>query len=199
MYPPGPLIFSLSPVPLRRVSAFFLLQSSSQSLLLFYHNETLRPNVYHRCLDEFHKLRFYQQVFAWTSLFLTVLLPWPTFFFSPPEDRLPPSVVVNKGLVLDENSVKKLTTLQLSASDQDSEPGELIYRITKQTSLGHLEHAASPGSKTLTAGSVIPVMENAVITPCWFAQTNMLKVPHSKLTSKKRKKINIPLLKVLLS
>lgn len=119
------------------------------------------------------------------SLFLSVLLLWPTFFFSPPEDRLPPSVVVNKGLVLDENSVKKLTTLQLSASDQDSEPGELIYRITKQTSLGHLEHAASPGSKTLTAESVIPMMESVIIMPYWLAQTNMLKVPHSNLTSKK--------------
>lgn len=61
------------------------------------------------------------------------------------EDRLPPSVVVNKGLVLDENTVKKLTTLQLSASDQDSEPGELVYRITKQTTLGHLEHVSNPG------------------------------------------------------
>ncbi|XP_041854892.1 extracellular matrix protein FRAS1 [Melanotaenia boesemani] len=70
-----------------------------------------------------------------------------SFFISVLEDRLPPSVVVNKGLVLDENSIKKLTTLQLSASDQDSEPGELIYRITKQTNLGHLEHAASPGTR----------------------------------------------------
>lgn len=61
------------------------------------------------------------------------------------EDRLPPSVGVNKGLVLDENSMKKLTTMQLSASDQDSEPSELVYRISKQTSLGHLEHAANPG------------------------------------------------------
>uniref|UniRef100_A0A4W6CQ63 Fraser extracellular matrix complex subunit 1 n=1 Tax=Lates calcarifer TaxID=8187 RepID=A0A4W6CQ63_LATCA len=66
------------------------------------------------------------------------------------EDRLPPSVVVNKGLVLDENSMKKLTTLQLSASDQDSEPGELVYRITKQTALGHLEHAANPGTRIST-------------------------------------------------
>lgn len=48
--------------------------------------------------------------------------------------------------MLDENSVKKLTTLQLSASDQDSEPNELIYRVTKQPNLGHLEHATSPGS-----------------------------------------------------
>ncbi|KAF7657666.1 hypothetical protein LDENG_00023860 [Lucifuga dentata] len=70
-----------------------------------------------------------------------------SFFISVLEDRLPPSVVVNKGLVLDENSSKKLTTLQLSASDQDSEPGELIYRLTKQTSLGHLEHAANPGTR----------------------------------------------------
>uniref|UniRef100_A0A3Q3IUW6 VWFC domain-containing protein n=1 Tax=Monopterus albus TaxID=43700 RepID=A0A3Q3IUW6_MONAL len=70
-----------------------------------------------------------------------------SFFISVLEDHLPPSVVANKGLVLDENSMKKLTTLQLSASDQDSEPSELIYRITKQTSLGHLEHAANPGTR----------------------------------------------------
>lgn len=48
-------------------------------------------------------------------------------------------------MALDENSAKKLTTLHLSASDQDSEPGELIYRVTKQPSLGRLEHATSPG------------------------------------------------------
>ncbi|XP_037832589.1 extracellular matrix protein FRAS1 isoform X2 [Kryptolebias marmoratus] len=70
-----------------------------------------------------------------------------SFFISVLEDHLPPSVDVNKGLVLDENSIKKLTTLQLSSSDQDSEPGELIYRVTKQTSLGQLEHVASPGTR----------------------------------------------------
>lgn len=73
-----------------------------------------------------------------------------SFFISVLEDHLPPSVVVNKGLVLDENTVKKLTTLQLSASDQDSEPSELIYRLTKQPSLGHLEHVASPGARIST-------------------------------------------------
>lgn len=41
--------------------------------------------------------------------------------------------------------MKKLTTLQLSASDQDSEPAELFFRITKQPSLGHLEHSTNPG------------------------------------------------------
>ncbi|KAM8864960.1 extracellular matrix organizing protein FRAS1 isoform 2-T3 [Synchiropus picturatus] len=70
-----------------------------------------------------------------------------SFFISIIEDRLPPSVVVNKGLVLDENSVKKLTTLQLSASDQDSEPAELLYRVTKPPGLGHLELATSPGNR----------------------------------------------------
>nr|XP_033819322.1 extracellular matrix protein FRAS1 isoform X2 [Geotrypetes seraphini] len=63
------------------------------------------------------------------------------------EDKLPPSIIVNKRLVLDENSVKKITTLQLSATDQDSEPGELLYQIIKQPQLGYLEHAASPGAK----------------------------------------------------
>ncbi|XP_013870055.1 extracellular matrix organizing protein FRAS1 [Austrofundulus limnaeus] len=70
-----------------------------------------------------------------------------SFFISVLEDHLPPSVDVNKGLVLDENSIKKLTTLQLSASDQDSEPGELVYRITSPTGLGQLEHVAHPGSR----------------------------------------------------
>ncbi|XP_034152338.1 extracellular matrix protein FRAS1 isoform X3 [Esox lucius] len=70
-----------------------------------------------------------------------------SFFISVLEDRLPPSVSVNKGLVLDENSVKKLTTLQLSATDLDIEPGDLVYRITKQTVLGHLEHSNQPGTR----------------------------------------------------
>ncbi|XP_041084402.1 extracellular matrix organizing protein FRAS1-like isoform X2 [Polyodon spathula] len=73
-----------------------------------------------------------------------------SFYISILEDRLPPSVIVNKGLVLDENTVKKITTLQLSATDQDSEPGDLVYRITKHTQLGRLEHAASPGSRIST-------------------------------------------------
>ncbi|XP_042325028.1 extracellular matrix organizing protein FRAS1 [Sceloporus undulatus] len=63
------------------------------------------------------------------------------------EDRLPPSVIVNTGLTLDENSVKKITTLELSAMDQDSEPSDLLYKITKQPQLGHLEHTASPGRR----------------------------------------------------
>ncbi|XP_065453534.1 extracellular matrix organizing protein FRAS1 isoform X1 [Chrysemys picta bellii] len=70
-----------------------------------------------------------------------------SFYISVLEDRLPPSIISNKGLVLDENSVKKITTLQLSATDQDSEPAALLYRITKQPQLGHLEHAASPGTR----------------------------------------------------
>ncbi|XP_067377534.1 extracellular matrix protein FRAS1 isoform X3 [Channa argus] len=73
-----------------------------------------------------------------------------SFFISVLEDRLPPSVVVNKGLVLDENTMKKLTTLQLSAIDQDSEPAELIFRVTKQPSLGHLEHASNAGTRIST-------------------------------------------------
>jgi len=73
---------------------------------------------------------------------------FPSRFLS--EDRLPPTVVVNKGLVLDENTLKKITTLQLSSTDQDSEPDELIYRITKQPQLGHLEHSSKPGTQKLT-------------------------------------------------
>ncbi|XP_032256497.1 extracellular matrix protein FRAS1 isoform X4 [Phoca vitulina] len=61
------------------------------------------------------------------------------------EDNSPPVITTNKGLVLDENSVEKITTLQLSATDQESKPTELIYTITRQPELGHLEHATSPG------------------------------------------------------
>ncbi|XP_053317651.1 extracellular matrix organizing protein FRAS1 [Spea bombifrons] len=70
-----------------------------------------------------------------------------SFYISILEDKLPPSITTNKGLTLDENSVKKITTLQLSATDQDSEPRDLLFRITKQPSLGHLEHLGSPGMK----------------------------------------------------
>ncbi|KAM4706664.1 extracellular matrix organizing protein FRAS1 [Discoglossus pictus] len=70
-----------------------------------------------------------------------------SFYISILEDKLPPSITANKGLTLDENSVKKITTLQLSATDQDSEPRELLFQITKQPDLGHLEHVASPGVK----------------------------------------------------
>ncbi|KAF6131131.1 hypothetical protein HJG60_008020 [Phyllostomus discolor] len=68
-----------------------------------------------------------------------------SFSISVLEDKSPPVITTNKGLVLDENSVKKITTLQLSATDQESGPAELTYRITRQPQLGHLEHAASPG------------------------------------------------------
>uniref|UniRef100_A0ABM5GKG1 Extracellular matrix organizing protein FRAS1 n=1 Tax=Pogona vitticeps TaxID=103695 RepID=A0ABM5GKG1_9SAUR len=70
-----------------------------------------------------------------------------TFPISIIEDQLPPSVIVNTGLTLDENSVKKITTLELSATDQDNEPSDLLYRITKQPQLGHLEHTASLGRR----------------------------------------------------
>lgn len=62
------------------------------------------------------------------------------------EDKQPPSITANKGLTLDENSWKKITTQQLSATDQDSEPRELLFHITRQPSLGRLEHVGSPGT-----------------------------------------------------
>ncbi|XP_032772670.1 extracellular matrix protein FRAS1 [Rattus rattus] len=68
-----------------------------------------------------------------------------SFSISVLEDKSPPVIITNKGLVLDENSVEKITTAQLLATDQDSKPTELIYRITSQPQLGHLEHVASPG------------------------------------------------------
>ncbi|XP_071971616.1 extracellular matrix organizing protein FRAS1 [Engystomops pustulosus] len=70
-----------------------------------------------------------------------------SFYISILEDRLPPSITANSGLTLDENTWKKITTQQLSATDRDSEPRELLFRITRQPSLGHLEHISSPGIK----------------------------------------------------
>ncbi|XP_045392852.1 extracellular matrix organizing protein FRAS1 isoform X1 [Lemur catta] len=68
-----------------------------------------------------------------------------SFAISVVEDKSPPVIVTNKGLVLDENSVGKITTLQLSAADQDGDPAELTYSVTRQPQLGHLELTASPG------------------------------------------------------
>ena len=66
------------------------------------------------------------------------------------EDKSPPVIITNKGLFLDENSVKKITTLQLSATDQGTGPTELVYRITREPQLGHLEHTASPGKSIIS-------------------------------------------------
>ncbi|XP_022361766.1 extracellular matrix protein FRAS1 [Enhydra lutris kenyoni] len=70
-----------------------------------------------------------------------------SFSISVLEDNSPPVITTNKGLVLDENSVEKITALQLSATDQESTPADLVYTITGQPELGHLEHAASPGTQ----------------------------------------------------
>ncbi|XP_064918597.1 extracellular matrix organizing protein FRAS1 isoform X3 [Columba livia] len=70
-----------------------------------------------------------------------------SFYISVLEDRFPPSIVANEGLVLDENSAKTLTTLQLCATDRDSEPSRLQYQLTRQPQLGQLEHLASPGRR----------------------------------------------------
>ncbi|NXD29010.1 FRAS1 protein, partial [Spelaeornis formosus] len=69
------------------------------------------------------------------------------FYIHVIEDRFPPSIITNKGLVLDENSAKKITTLQLSATDRDSEASQVQYKVTRQPQLGHLEHVASPGTR----------------------------------------------------
>lgn len=84
-----------------------------------------------------------------------------SFAISVLEAKSPPVITTNKGLVLDENSMKKISTAQLSATDGDSEPAELVYRITARPQLGRLEHVASPGIQIssftqadLTSGSV---------------------------------------------
>lgn len=73
-----------------------------------------------------------------------------SFYINVLENRLPPTIVTNKGLVLDENLLKKITTFQLSVTDQDSEPSELVFTITKQPELGHLELASLPGQRIIS-------------------------------------------------
>ncbi|XP_060542993.1 extracellular matrix organizing protein FRAS1 [Pantherophis guttatus] len=62
-------------------------------------------------------------------------------------DQFPLSVTVNTGLILDENSVRKITPLELSAKKEGGESSDLLYRIIKQPQLGHLEHATLPGRR----------------------------------------------------
>lgn len=85
-----------------------------------------------------------------------ILSPNSALCLTLPEDRFPPSITTNKGLVLDENSAKTITTLQLSATDQDSEASQLQYKVTRQPQLGHLEHVASPGEQGAVGPSEQP-------------------------------------------
>ncbi|XP_066304374.1 extracellular matrix organizing protein FRAS1-like [Branchiostoma lanceolatum] len=73
-----------------------------------------------------------------------------TFLITVTEDYLPPSVVANKGLVLNEGASKKITTNLLSATDADSEPADLVFTVTAEPRRGHLEHAAVPGAPVTT-------------------------------------------------
>ncbi|KAJ8339232.1 hypothetical protein SKAU_G00360180 [Synaphobranchus kaupii] len=68
----------------------------------------------------------------------------------PAATKRPAYVVLNRGLVLHESSVRKITTLQLSVTNQDGAPRDLTYHISKQTQLGRLEHTASPGTRVNT-------------------------------------------------
>ena len=61
------------------------------------------------------------------------------------EDRVPPRLVANNPLTLDEGASKVITTDILSATDVDSQPGDLQYFISAPPELGRLEHALSPG------------------------------------------------------
>ncbi len=83
--------------------------------------------------------------------------PSSTFYYPQPllsiilflpfaEDRVPPRIITNSALTLDEGTAKIITTDLLSATDTDSQPGDLQYFINTPPELGHIERAGSPGA-----------------------------------------------------
>ncbi|XP_070544831.1 extracellular matrix organizing protein FRAS1-like [Ptychodera flava] len=61
------------------------------------------------------------------------------------EDHIPPRILSNNGLVLNEGSNKRITTQLLSATDADSNPADLKYFISALPKLGYLEDITQPG------------------------------------------------------
>lgn len=73
-----------------------------------------------------------------------------------------PSVDTNKPLILAEGSQAKITTQFLSASDKDSEPGNLLFSVLSNPLYGHLELSSGPGNTTVISQYVCVSSEVSV-------------------------------------
>nr|XP_026692904.1 extracellular matrix protein FRAS1 isoform X2 [Ciona intestinalis] len=62
------------------------------------------------------------------------------------EDTSPPRILVNNGLTLKEGGKKKITTRQLSATDDS---GHLVYNVIKSPKLGRLQLSTQPGESII--------------------------------------------------
>ena len=62
------------------------------------------------------------------------------------EDRIPPRILANQPLTVKEGSSQTITTATLSATDDDSIPGNLMYYLTNGPSYGRIEHVDFPGT-----------------------------------------------------
>ncbi|KAJ8286924.1 hypothetical protein GJAV_G00044950 [Gymnothorax javanicus] len=107
------------------------IQRTAESLAVISVNKTLLESTTNSSLDTMHPENR-----------MSKSLPAAT--------KIPAYVVLNRGLVLHASSVRKITALQLSVTNQDGEAKNLLYRITNQTQLGHLEHTAAPGIRIST-------------------------------------------------
>lgn len=67
-------------------------------------------------------------------------------YFSLTEDRIPPRILANQPLTVQEGASRTITTATLSATDDDSIPGNLMYYLTAGPNYGRVEHSDFPGS-----------------------------------------------------
>ncbi|PIK53992.1 hypothetical protein BSL78_09129, partial [Apostichopus japonicus] len=91
-----------------------------------------------------------------------------SFIITINEDRIPPRMLANRPLLVDEGGSSVVTTNCLSATDVDSVPGNLLYTVSNGPSEGHLEMASNPG---------IPVSE---FTQADLAARNLVYVHTSR-------------------
>eukprot|EP00057_Strongylocentrotus_purpuratus_P020370 XP_011674844.1 PREDICTED: extracellular matrix protein FRAS1 [Strongylocentrotus purpuratus] len=69
-----------------------------------------------------------------------------SFIITVLEDRIPPRILANQPLTVQEGASRTITTATLSATDDDSIPGNLMYYVTAGPNYGRVEHSDFPGS-----------------------------------------------------
>ncbi|XP_071508475.1 extracellular matrix organizing protein FRAS1-like [Diadema antillarum] len=69
-----------------------------------------------------------------------------SFIITVLEDRIPPRILANQPLTVREGASSVIDTSTLSATDDDSIPGNLMYYVTAGPSYGRVEHSDFPGT-----------------------------------------------------